>query len=510
MKKHIHIEKRGTPLNPHDLWTRVLDDLEPSTSKSMFSMWIRPASIVEIKDVGEDRTIVTLTSLTPYHLQMLEDRFYAQIKDALDRITKKKNELQFSMKKGERVKEVEIENSTTPSETLIPPQQASNIKPPQEKSTQIERKTQHIPNLFQQQSAHQFQDQVYKSSLHKAGLREDYTFDTFAVSTSNEMAHAAAVAVSQNPGKAYNPLFLYGGVGVGKTHLMQAIGNNILRKNNDTSIFYTTGEQFTNEIVAAIQQKRTIQLKQKLRGYHIFLVDDIQFIAGKTAVQEEFFHTFNAIMPSGGQIILTSDRPPHEINPLEDRLKSRFEAGLIIDIQQPTFELRTAIILIKAKKIGLEIPMDLAQRIASEVESPRKLEGILAKLHSEVALFKKQLTPELVSSLLGKTEQAEFPRNVIKPGEVIKTVANHFHISIAALKGPSRMKHLVEARHIAMYILHKELNIPLEEIGGMFGGRDHSSVIHAAGKISSLMPEDEVTRTNVNAIKTSLSFSTNS
>lgn len=500
-------------MNPHDLWTRVLDDLEPSTSKSMFSMWIRPASIVEMKDVGEDRSIITLTSLTPYHLQMLEDRFYAQIKDALDRITKKKNELQFSLKKGERVKEVVVDQGTFSPDTLLsqtPQSQPTPLhKPAQEKIFQGERKTQHIPNLFQQQSANQFQDQVFKSSLHKAGLREDYTFDTFAVSTSNEMAHAAAVAVSQNPGKAYNPLFLYGGVGVGKTHLMQAIGNNILRKNNDTSIFYTTGEQFTNEIVAAIQQKRTIQLKQKLRGYHIFLVDDIQFIAGKTAVQEEFFHTFNAIMPSGGQIILTSDRPPHEINPLEDRLKSRFEAGLIIDIQQPTFELRTAIILIKAKKIGLEIPMDLAQRIASEVESPRKLEGILAKLHSEVALFKKSLTPELVSSLLGKTEQAEFPRNVIKPGEVIKTVANHFHISIAALKGPSRMKHLVEARHIAMYILHKELNIPLEEIGGMFGGRDHSSVIHAAGKISSLMPEDEGTRTNVNAIKTSLSFSTN-
>jgi len=493
-------------LNNDQLWTRVLDDLEPTTSKSMFSMWIRPASITDIKDVGEDRSIITLTSLTPYHLQMLEDRFYAQIKDALDRITKKKNELQFSLKKEERVKEVEIQEKDIPQNTLIPPQAS---QPRQQKKEEKQRTPQTQPfNLFQQQSAQQFHDHVFKSALHRAGLREDYTFDTFAVSTSNEMAHAAAIAVSQNPGKAYNPLFLYGGVGVGKTHLMQAIGNNILRKNNETSIFYTTGEQFTNEIVAAIQQKKTIQLKQKFRGYHILLVDDIQFIAGKTAVQEEFFHTFNAIMPGGGQIILTSDRPPHEINPLEDRLKSRFEAGLIIDIQQPTFELRTAIILIKAKKIGLEIPMDLAQRIASEVESPRKLEGILAKLHSEVSLFKKPLTPDLVSSLLGKTEQAAFPRNTIKPGEVIKVVANHFHISIAALRGPSRIKHLVEARHIAMFILHKELGVPLEEVGGMFGGRDHTSVIHAASKVSSNIPQDENLRTNVNAIKTSLSFST--
>ena len=295
---------------------------------------------------------------------------------------------------------------------------------------------------------------------------------------------------------------------MGKTHLMQAIGNNILRKNPDSSIFYTTGEQFTNEIVAAIQQKKTIQLKQRFRSYQILLVDDVQFIAGKNTVQEEFFHTFNAIMPAGGQIILTSDRPPHEINLLEDRLKSRFEAGLIIDIQQPTFELRTAIILIKSKKLGLEMPMDLAQRIASQVESTRKLEGILVRLHSEVVLFKKPLTPELVSGMLERTELVEFPKHNIKSGDVIKTVANHFHISTAAMKGPSRIKNLVEARHIAMYILHVELSIALEEVGGTFNGRDHSSVLHASNKIRDLLPSSETMRTKVNAIKTSLAFST--
>lgn len=493
------------PFDPDKLWKTVLGDLQPSLSSSMYTMWFRPAHIAEIKEVGEDRAIVTIASLSAYHTQMLEDRFYAQIKDALDRITGKKNELQFILQRaGSGIK-------TETSEQKEPSSDPTSLAPPQPRSIPSSKNKQpDAPNLFQQysQPVEQFKEHVFRSALQRAGLREDYIFETFAVSTSNEMAHAGAIAVSQNPGKAYNPLFLYGGVGVGKTHLMQSIGNNILRKNPDTSIFYTTGEQFTNEIVAAIQQKKTIQLKQKMRSYQVLLVDDVQFIAGKNTVQEEFFHTFNAIMPAGGQIILTSDRPPHEINLLEDRLKSRFEAGLIIDIQQPTFELRTAIILIKSKKLGLSMPMDLAQKIASEVESTRKLEGILVKLHSEVVLFKKLLTPELVGELLGRTGQVEFPKHNIKSGDVIKTVANHFHISTVALKGPSRMKNLVEARHVAMYILHCELGLALEEIGGMFGGRDHTSVIHAANKIKSLIPESEIMRTNVNAIKTSLSFST--
>ena len=323
------------------------------------------------------------------------------------------------------------------------------------------------------------------------------------------MAHAAAVAVSQNPGHAYNPLFLYGGVGVGKTHLMQAVGHNIIKKDPNTSIAYITGEQFTNEIVAAIQQKRTIQLKNRLRNYRVLLVDDIQFIAGKESVQEEFFHTFNAIAPSGGQIILTSDRPPQEIHPLEDRLKSRFEAGLIIDIQEPTFELRTAILLIKAKKVGLDLPMDLAQRIASVVESTRKLEGVLAKLHSEHSLFHKPLTTDLVEEVIGKTQQAEFPKQLINPQDVIRVVALQFHITTKNLKGPSRVKHLVEARHLAMFLLHSDLGITLEEIGMMFDGRDHTSVLHAVEKMRTLLLDDEEVRNNLNAVKSTLSFSRN-
>lgn len=485
-----------------ELWKRAKADLEVSVSKGMFAMWIKPAELIEVKEIGEDRGIASFSSPTPYHLATLENRFYAQIKDALDRVSGKKYELQFTMVRpaGE---------STTPKEDKFTPSSIED-RPQEQRSHKLSYNQPSGPSLFSDQpnDLTSTAPSAFRSAVHRAGLREDYIFETFAVSSSNEMAHAAAAAVSQNPGTAYNPLFLYGGVGVGKTHLMQAIGNNILRSNPDTSIAYTTGEQFTNEIVAAIQQKKTIQLKQKFRSYKVLLVDDIQFIAGKTSVQEEFFHTFNAIAPAGGQIVLTSDRPPHEMTLLEDRLRSRFEAGLIIDIQQPTFELRTAILLIKAKKIGLNLPMDLAQKIASSVESTRKLEGILVKLHSAYTLFRRPITPELVEEILGKTEQVEFPKNSIKPGEVLKTVAGQFHISLNNLKGPSRLKSLVEARHLAMYILYNDLGVTFQEIGQNFGGRDHTSVMHAVTKIKEDIGKNETLRTHLNAIKTSLSFQT--
>jgi chromosomal replication initiator protein len=490
----------STPMERTELWKRVKDDLEVSISKAMFTMWIKPAEIIELKDVGEDRGIAVFSSPTPYHLSTLENRFYAQIKDALDRITGKKYELQFTMKRPEAVATPNeaTENVGDPDDVIVEEIGRKRTSPVEMADTLFsQHETSSVPTT---------PPSAFRGALQRAGLREDYNFETFAVSSSNEMAHAAAQAVSQSPGTAYNPLFLYGGVGVGKTHLMQAIGNNILRGNPNISLAYTTGEQFTNEIVAAIQQKKTIQLKQKFRSYRVLLVDDIQFIAGKTSVQEEFFHTFNAIAPLGGQIVLTSDRPPHEMTLLEDRLRSRFEAGLIIDIQQPSFELRTAILLIKAKKIGLNLPMDLAQKIASAIDSPRKLEGILVKLHSAYTLFRKPITPELVEEILGKTEQVEFPKNAIKPTEVLKTVASQFHISLNSLRGPSRLKSLVEARHLCMYILYNDLGITFQEIGRTFDGRDHTSVMHAVAKMRESVDTNETLRTHLNAIKTSLSF----
>lgn len=336
------------------------------------------------------------------------------------------------------------------------------------------------------------------------GLRGDYTFETFAVSTTNEMAHAAATAVSNRPGGAYNPLFLYGGVGVGKTHLMHAIANNILKNNPEARILYSTGEEFTNEIVSAIQTKKALRFKEKHRSVDVMLIDDVQFIAGKNAVQEEFFHTFNSLIKNQAQLVLTSDRPPHEINLLEDRLRSRFEAGLMIDIQQPSFELRTAILLIKANAHGVAMPMDVAQLIASKVHSARKIEGLVTTLKSEVELKKRDVSIELVEEILRLDSSHVRPQLKVQPYDIIRAVANHYHIKQIAIRGTKRTQDIVHARHVAMYLFKEELKLSLTEIGNWFSNRDHTSALHAVRKIEASLQRDELLQRDISALRMSL------
>src|SRR5258708_1416781 len=319
------------------------------------------------------------------------------------------------------------------------------------------------------------------------------------------MAHAAAIAVSKSPGSAYNPLFLYGGVGVGKTHLMQAVGQNVLKDNTGASIIYCAGEEFTNEIISAIQNKKTMKFKERYRKVNVLLIDDIQFLAGKTAVQEEFFHTFNAVTQSGGQIIMTSDRPPHEITLLEDRLRSRFEAGLIIDIQQPTFELRTAIVLIKSEAKGVELTMEQAREIASVVDNARRIEGVISQIQSQHSLMNKPITLELVHTILSKEESPSITKLNVKPKDIVKTVAAHYKVTTLQLCGPKRSRPLVDYRHIAMFLLYKDLHLPLVQVGQEFGGRDHTSVMHAVEKIETQLETSDELQTSLSAIRASLS-----
>ena len=336
------------------------------------------------------------------------------------------------------------------------------------------------------------------------GLRPDFTFDTFAISSSNEMAHVAALSVAKNPGVSYNPLFLYGSVGVGKTHLMQSIGNYILRSRPETTIIYCTGEEFTNSIIRAIQNKQALNFKDKYRTCDVLLIDDIQFIAGKNAVQEEFFHTFNALVKQNHQIVMTSDRPPHEIALLEDRLRSRFEAGLKIDIQQPSFELRSAILLAKAKSSGLELPIELAQMIAARIDSARKLEGIVMRLKSEHELSGKLIDQTLVTSILAETQQQEYSHRQLHPKEIIQAVANHYSLKQAVLIGTRRQKEIALARHVAMFLLKSLLSLSYAEIGQLFSNRDHTSVMHAVAKINDHLKTDNALQEDINAIKATI------
>ncbi len=316
----------------------------------------------------------------------------------------------------------------------------------------------------------------------KARMLEHYTLDNFAVSGSNQMAYAAAQAVAKRLGNAYNPLFIYGGVGVGKTHLMQSVGHEALKSGEDRVLF-CPGEEFTNDLIEAIKNKSTEKVRAKYRKLKLLMIDDVQFIAGKMTVQEEFFHTFNSLLTGGSQIIMTSDRPPAEINKLDDRLKSRFGAGLIVDIGPADFELRTAILLIKAKQRGFSLPMAWAQLVATKYEGARELEGFLTKLISEKDLAKIELTVEDVKRLLKNGEKETFGARILSPQEVMNTVADYYHVPLAQIKGERRFKHIVWPRQVLMYLLHKDGGLPLEEVGRLIGGRDHTTVIHANGRV---------------------------
>ncbi len=339
----------------------------------------------------------------------------------------------------------------------------------------------------------------------KAGLKKEMSLETFAVSSSNEMAYAAAKAVSQSPGTAYNPLFLYGGVGVGKTHLMQAIGRKILEDSLELKTIYCSGEEFTNEIIDAIRRKSTAGFKRKYRSVKLLLIDDIQFIAGKTTVQEEFFHTFNAILNGGGQVIMTSDKPPKEIDALEERLRSRFEGGLTIDIGQPNFELRTAIIMIKSRQMGLLVSAAIAQAIAEKIEDTRELIGALTKLSALTGEEEKELSLGMVERILKLKERGgRGGERVVKPEEVIGVVADFYGVESDDVVGARRLKNLVFPRHVAMFLLVSSYKRSLVEVGSLFGGRDHTTVMHAVGKVGGLLKKDDSVKEGVAEIRQKL------
>lgn len=438
-------------------WNKVLNQLKKALSRPIFQTWF-----VNTKVASFEENALTVACSSKFVKDTIEKKYFSLLKKTVDEI------------RGEKTKlSLKVQPSVFPQKT---------------------KKKQTLGPLFEKEK---------RPPVTKAGdphLQPNLTFSNFAVSSTNELAYAAATAVAKSPGKAYNPLFLYGGVGVGKTHLMQAIGHEILKKYPDIKIIYCASEDFTNEIITAIKTKSTGGFKKRYRSANVLLIDDIQFIAGKTAVQEEFFHTFNTLQRTNGQIIMTSDKSPAEIANLENRLRSRFEGGLSIDIQAPNFELRTAILLIKTKQHKLELPMDIAKTIAANIESTRKLEGFLVRLKTEVIFRQIPLTLELVNNLLGKPKE-EISQRKIKPQEILRSVAHFNQIKISDLKGPVRKKQLVESRHISMYLHRILLNLPLVEVGHIHGGRDHTTVMHAVEKITNELPSSEYLRNKISLIK---------
>jgi chromosomal replication initiator protein len=416
------------------IWQKILEIILQNVGDPTFDLWFSPIKLLNIKN-----SEIFIEVPNRFFKDWIEDNFPSLIKEAFNQVTGNNYEIHY------------IISGKEPEQLTI-----------DEKIKQVKR----------------------------GNLNPKYTFDTFVVGPSNQFAHAASLRVAENPGFSYNPLFIYGGVGLGKTHLISAIGNFILDKNPDLNVCYISSEQFTGEFVSAIRHEKMPEFRQKYRTVDIFLVDDIQFIAGKDSTQEEFFHTFNELYSKQKQIVISSDRPPMEISDITDRLRSRFGMGLIADIQPPEIETRLAILYKKAEREGIMLSEDVAYFIASRVKSNvRELEGSLIKLCAYISLTKVPITLEIAKQVLKDLLPDENKPITI---EIIqKTVCESLGIKMQDIKSKKRTKEISNARKLAMYITKKLTNLSLSEIGNAFGGKDHATVIYACKQIEKEKEKDE-------------------
>lgn len=337
-------------------------------------------------------------------------------------------------------------------------------------------------------------------SMLRPRLNAAYTFEQFVVGPGNRLAHAAAMAVAESPGTTYNPLFIYGGAGLGKTHLLHAIGHRSLQ--HDRSILYVTAEHFTNEFVAAIAQRKIDDFRRKYRQIQVLLVDDVQFLLGKERTQEEFFYTFNELYANSCQIVITSDRPPKALESLEERLRSRYEGGLIADVKLPDLETRLAILRHKASDRQLELPEDVSQLIARRARhSVRELEGLLNRVAAYTNLVKAEVIDKKVAEEALDAFKTEEQTTVSAPDTILRVVAGHFGVSLDDLRSKRRQKALVEARQVAMYLLHQNSHENLSSIGRLLGKRDHSTVIHGIRSVEAALTSDEELQLRIARIK---------
>ena len=438
-----------------DLWQEALGEIGKRLGKQNFETWIKP-----IHFDSRAKNEVRLAVPNKFFRDWLTEHFLRQIEDVLSSLAHQ-----------------EVKVCLNVNQYL----QTKNTGEKTERKEEREReKPQRVNNLIPR-----------------------YTFENFVVGASNQFAHAASVAVATQPGESYNPLFIYGGVGLGKTHLVNAIGHKGAAKRPGLKVYYLSSESFMNELIGSLRRDKMDEFKTKFRNIDILILDDVQFIAGKERTQEEFFHTFNSLYESHKQIVITSDKFPKEIPGLEDRLRNRFEWGLIADIQPPDMETRVAILQKKAEAEGIQLPHDVAIFLATNIDSNvRELEGSLTRLGAFASLTKTQMTVELTKEVLRNTLKG--PQREITVEGIQKTICDFYNIKLGDLKAKRRTKNIAIPRQVAMYLCRKYTETSFPAIGDKFGGRDHSTVIHASKTVERKLKEDPYMQTTIEKLERNL------
>lgn len=440
-------------------WDEILNTVkkEHEISDVSFDTWMRPLKVYAI----EGNILYILVPSEQMALSYIQKKYYLPLKVAIAEITGNEYDIKF-------------------------------ILPDQTDSLHISNKNKNIAK------------KTISSNGDHSNLNPNYTFDTFVVGNNNRFAQSASLAVAESPGEAYNPLYIYGGPGLGKTHLMHSIGHFILDQNPDTRVIYVTSEEFTNEVIESIRNGNASSMtkfRDKYRTVDVLMIDDIQFIIGKESTQEEFFHTFNALQTQGKQIILTSDKPPKEMETLEERIRSRFEWGLMADIGVPDYETRMAILRKKAESDNFIINDEILDYIADNIKSNvRELEGALNKLLAFHNLENVDITMEIAERELANIITPDKPRE-ITPQLIIEVVSEHFHISVDQMISKNRSNDIAKPRQIAMYLCKNMTSSSLDSVGSLLGGRDHSTIIHGVKKVSEEYENNESTRTMIETIK---------
>ena len=443
-----------------EIWKAVLGELQLQLPRPTFETWLKHTD-----GVSYDEHQFVVEAPTPFAVAWLERRMYNAIQKTVEKVTDRPLDVVFRVRQGH---EAENGSVTSSGQTL-------------------------------EFESGQDEIQVKPQAQPPAAFNPKYTFDSFVVGPSNQLAYSAARAVADAPGKSYNPLFIYSGVGLGKTHLLHAIGHAAASRG--LAVRYVTSEQFTNDFITSIGNRTTEAFRQRYRSVEVLLLDDVQFMSGKEQTHESFFHTFNDLHNSGHQVVITSDRPPKALALLQDRLRSRFEWGLLADIQPPDLETRMAILVSKAKNLGIRVGESVIELIAKRVhKNVRELEGSLNRMVAQAELMSEPITVQSASRILEELT-ADTERHAIDPECILEAVSNHFRVGTDSLLARGRTQKIAHARQVAMYLLINELEMTPTQVGRLLGGRDHATVIHGAGKINGEINEDTHLRRDVLSIK---------